>query len=136
MKITNLDKPTCREIREALQTALDGDDCDLEGVTINVGNATYQETTVTFKVEVAMNVGGRVMNKRTADYGRYAMRWGLPEDGLGKTILINREEYEIVGLKAKARKKPLIVKRAKDGKEFVCSANTARVGLGAKLGTR
>jgi len=133
MLIKKIDRKVCREIREALDATLQGDDCDLEGVKITVGNARFDANHVTFKVEVALNKNGNVLTKDASAYQQLAESFGLPVLALFKTFERLGEEYEIVGLRPRSAN-PVLVKKLSNGKTYKMNSHTvADVLLGDSI---
>ena len=89
-----------------------------------VGNASFSNSNVTFKVEVAeVNEDGEAQTRAVEEFKAYAVLYGLQEDMFGKTFTIGSNIYKICGLKAKAHKYPVLAKRS-DGKVFKFSVSS------------
>jgi hypothetical protein len=48
---------------------------------------------------------------------------GLKPEHLDRTFVMQGTEYKVAGLRPKASKNAVLIKRTKDGKQFVCSAH-------------
>jgi hypothetical protein len=118
MKITEMNNDSLRLIRTAMQSALDKAAKEY-GISIRVGSCSYSDSSARFKVEVA-TVGSRgvVQSKTRSDFALYATRFGLKKSDLGRTITSRGERFEIVGLKVKSSRYPVLGKRLSDGKLF------------------
>lgn len=132
MKIDAIDKPSLKVLRPAIEKALN--DAGIEGVTFRLGSATYSPGShATFKLEVSqINQDGSVETKDAAEYHANAKWFGLPEDGLGKIIVLRGDRYEIVGLAPRSRKYPVLVRRCRDKKTYKYPLYDVQRALGLK----
>ena len=113
MKITEINRQTCKQLRDILQDALNK--ADVEGVDIQVGRATFNDSNVTFKIEVAVKeANGQIMNKDVTNWKRSAASFGLPVSALGKTVKVNGDLVEIIGLRPRSTKYPVLIRKADD----------------------
>lgn len=105
-----------KKMREELQAELEKFATE-HGVTIKVGNATYDETDIHFKLDVASAADDveRVRWEQNCGY------FGLVPEDYGKEITLNGQQFCAVGIKTGARKNCIIVRRVWDGKEYVTS---------------
>jgi len=90
-----LDKAQVRTLRNKLQDQLAdfGDDYQ-----VKVGNASFSDNNVTFKVTVSV-VGddGKVITQEAEDFQHYAAHWGLKAEDLGRKFKQwNGDVFEIV----------------------------------------
>ena len=121
-------------IRSRVEERLDGAFDDITGddygdIVVKTGSMHYTSKTpgqlfpVTIKVEMsATNSDGSVETKEARDFRRYAGRYGLDPDDLGKTFqTYNGTKYEIIGLNTRAKKYPICCLRA-DGKRYKLTA--------------
>lgn len=106
-------------MREELQKELDNFAKE-HGITIKVGNATYDETDIHFKVDIA-SASEDTERVRWEQNCRY---FGLVPEDYGKEITLQGQKFAVVGVKPKARKNCIIVRRISDGKEFLTSRET------------
>lgn len=117
--IKQLDGPTCRLMREKVQAALDTVGPTLN-LTLRIGSISYSATgeTASFKVSAGViGADGQGASKEGDDFKKYAGIYGLKPEQLGQKFTVAGNEYEVVGLKTRAQKLPLIAKRA-DGRRF------------------
>ena len=100
-------------IRKQMQNALNmfADKTDIQ---IEVGNCSYRGGEATFKVKVLME-GAKTREQEDLEY--YAELHNLD---LTKIAKLMGEDMSLVGYKARARKKPWVLQRLRDGAEFVC----------------
>jgi len=123
MTITNFDKPTLRKLRDDLQAAVAAV-ASQHGININVGNARFDSTTVTFKLNcVTLGSDGVAQTKESKDlatwYPQYVGK-SVTLRGRGKTLA-----GTVVGYKSRGRKYPFLVE-ASDGKTYKVDENCVR----------
>lgn len=105
-------------IRKQMQNSLSlfADKTDMQ---IEVGNCSYRGGEATFKVKVLME-GAKTREQEDLEY--YAE---LHKLDLTKIAKLQGEDMSLVGYKARARKKPWVLQRLRDGAEFVCEDRLA-----------
>ena len=103
-------------IRKQMQNSLSlfADKTDMQ---IEVGNCSYRGGEATFKVKVLME-GAKTREQEDLEY--YAELYKLD---LTKIAKLQGEDMSLVGYKARARKKPFVLQRLRDGAEFVADKN-------------
>ena len=106
-------------IRKQMQNALNmfADKTDIQ---IEVGNCSYRGGEATYKVKVLME-GAKTREQEDLEF--YAKLHGIDTTAIAK---LQGEDMSIIGYKSRARKKPWILQRLRDGAEFVCSDQTAK----------
>jgi len=111
-------------LRKQLQAALDAAkggntalSSDLSDIKIEVGNCSYRGGEATFKVKVLME-GAKTREQEDLEY--YAE---LHKLDLTKIAKLMGEDMSLVGYKSRARKKPWVLQRLRDGAEFVADTN-------------
>ena len=102
-------------LRKQLQAALDA--ANLSDIKIEVGNCSYRGGEATFKVKVLME-GAKTREQQDLEF--YAE---LHKLDLTKIAKLMGEDMSLVGYKARARKKPYVLQRLRDGAEFVADTN-------------
>ena len=105
-------------IRKQMQNALNMF-ADKTDITIEVGNCSYRGGEATYKVKVLME-GAKTREQEDLEY--YAE---LHKLDLTKIAKLQGEDMSLVGYKARARKKPWVLQRLRDGAEFVCEDRLA-----------
>ena len=88
-----------------------------DDLTIEVGNCSYNGGEATFKVKVLLK-GAKTREQIDLEY--YAE---LHKLDLTKTAKLMGEDMQLSGYKSRARKKPYVLKRLRDGAEFVADQN-------------
>ena len=105
-------------LRKQLQETIDN--ANLSDITIDVGNCSYTGGEATFKVKCILK-GAKTREQIDLEY--YAELQGIDTTAIAK---LQGEDMSIIGYKSRARKKPWILQRLRDGAEFVCSDHTAK----------
>jgi len=103
-------------LRKQMQNSLSlfADKTDMQ---IEVGNCSYRGGEATFKVKVLME-GAKTREQEDLEY--YAELHKLDTSLVRKLM---GEDMELIGYKARARKKPWVLLRQRDGAEFVADTN-------------
>ena len=102
-------------LRKQMQAALDA--ANLSDIKIEVGNCSYRGGEATFKVKCLVE-GAKTREQEDLEF--YAK---LHKLDLNKKAKLMGEDMQLSGYKARARKKPWILKRLRDGAEFVADTN-------------
>ena len=116
--MTTFTRSQLTELRKQIQAALDA--ANLPNLTIDVGNCSYTGGEATFKVKCILK-GAKTREQIDLEY--YADLHGIDTTAIAK---LQGEDMSIVGYKSRARKKPWILQRLRDGAEFVCDDNLAK----------
>ena len=128
----NLDRQTVKYIREQIQQTLDTYFPERKRFKIEVGNATFTDSEVTFKVNFAtIGKNGEVKDKSAEDFKRAAFAYGLKPEDLGKSFVTAGVQYTITGLKRSSRRYPILAKRS-DGKQYKFPADMVKLHLDSK----
>ena len=102
-------------LREQLQAAINA--ANLSDIKIEVGNCTYRGGEATFKVKCLVE-GAKTREQEDLEF--YAELHKLDLTAVEKLM---GEDMQLSGYKSRARKKPWILKRLRDGAEFVADTN-------------
>jgi len=116
--MTTFTRSQLTELRKQIQAALDA--ANLPNLTIDVGNCSYTGGEATFKVKCILK-GAKTREQIDLEY--YADLHGIDTTAIAK---LQGEDMSIIGYKSRARKKPWILQRLRDGAEFVCDDNLAK----------
>jgi hypothetical protein len=104
------------------------------GIQFMARNARYTDTNATFKLELnTVNDGGAVVTREQADLASLGELYGIPSEYHKDKFNIQGEFYRLYGLKTKARSKPWLIKRLRDGKVFVCATTLVKAALGLNI---
>ena len=102
-------------LRTQLQVALN--EANLPNITIDVGNCSYRGGEATFKVKCLVE-GAKTREQEDLEF--YAKLHKLDLTMIAKLM---GEDMSLVGYKSRARKKPWVLQRLRDGAEFVADTN-------------
>ena len=114
--MTQFTRQQLNTLRKQMQNALNMF-ADKTDMTIDVGNCSYRGGEATFKVKVLME-GAKTREQEDLEF--YAE---LHKLDLTKIAKLMGEDMSLVGYKARARKKPFVLQRLRDGAEFVADKN-------------
>ena len=114
--MTQFTRQQLNTLRKQMQNALNLF-ADRTDMTIDVGNCSYRGGEATFKVKVLME-GAKTREQEDLEY--YGKLYNLD---LTKICKLMGEDMSLVGYKARARKKPYVLQRLRDGAEFVADQN-------------
>ena len=113
--MTEFNRSQLNLLRKQLQETIDK--ANLSDITIDVGNCSYSGGEATFKVKCVLK-GAKTRQQQDLEY--YAELHKLDISLVRKLM---GEDMELVGYNSRARKKPWILKRLRDGAEFVADTN-------------
>jgi len=103
-----MNRDTARTIERRVLTLLAPLENDGQ-LKISPKGGTMGSTFVTLKIEVAeVAKDGTTASREAADFKAWAKFYGLHADDLGKEFVDRGERYEIVGLKPKSHKFPIL----------------------------
>ena len=113
-----MDRATAKMLRGKLNAIFE--EHGIDGFDLSVGNATFDDAQVTFKVEVREQGAG---SKEERDLETFAQI-----DGLDTTKIANQQgkAFALVGYKTRARKNPWIVQDMSSGTKYVINDMTAK----------
>ena len=114
--MTQFTRQQLNTLRKQMQNALNMF-ADKTDMTIDVGNCSYRGGEATFKVKVLME-GAKTREQQDLEF--YAELHNLDLTAVEK---LRGEDMQLSGYKSRARKKPWILKRLRDGAEFVADTN-------------
>jgi len=114
--MTQFTRQQLNTLRKQMQNSLSlfADKTDMQ---IEVGNCSYRGGEATFKVKVLME-GAKTREQEDLEF--YAELHKLDTSLVRKLM---GEDMELIGYKARARKKPWVLLRQRDGAEFVADTN-------------
>ena len=117
-----MDRSTAKALRMKLEKVFA--DADMDGMTVEIGNATFTSHEVTFKVQIR-DAGAASPTER--DLAMYAKHYELDTDRV-----YNRggKAFTLVGYKHRARKNPWIVRDLNTEGEYVIATDTPKRWFG------
>ena len=124
-----IDKTKMKQMRNDINTALT-EISKKHGVHMELKNGRYGNNTFSFKLEGGVtNSDGFTVTVESETFKLNANLYGLSPENLFSTTIINGEQYEIVGLKTKNHKYPIITRNIKTGKTYKMPATIVKNGL-------
>jgi len=116
--MTEFNRSQLNLLRKQLQETIDG--ANLSDIKIEVGNCSYAGGEATFKVKCILK-GAKTREQLDLEY--YAELHKIDTTAIAK---LQGEDMSIIGYKSRARKKPWILQRLRDGAEFVAGDNLVK----------
>ncbi len=114
-----LNRKMVKDLRAILDDALN-DNESLEQFIVEVGSANFNDTEVTFKVNLRMK-GAKSQSEK--DLEDFASMYKLD---LTKVARLDGKEFKLSGYRRKARKKPFLIMDVKGGGEYIIDDATAK----------
>ena len=106
------------EIDEALKVV-----AQKYGMTVHVGNIKFSSDNFVVKTDfkvIQKASDGSVIDPRKIEFEKNAILFGFKPSDFGKEVVIQGEKFQLTGLKLGASKRPCVITRVSDGKNFVC----------------
>ena len=100
-------------------------------VSIHAGNARFDETSVSFKLQVnQINENGKVESPERKAFIEFSHVYGVDKNIKidDKLRLWDGNVYQIVGLKTKSRKYPVLAKQLPNGKTYKFTPDAINAG--------
>lgn len=108
-----------KQIRQALQ-----DSIEVDGFDINVGNASFDSSEVTFKLNLRVK-GAETREQR--DLRTFAEMDKIDVSKIGE---MRGEKYSLIGYRVKAKTRPYIVQNLHNNKEYIFTTAQAQQYFG------
>ena len=108
-----------KQIRQALQ-----DSIEVDGFDINVGNASFDDSEVTFKLNLRVK-GAETREQR--DLKTYAEMDKIDTAKIGE---MRGEKYSLIGYRRTAKTRPYIVQNLHNNKEYIFTTAQAQQYFG------
>ena len=108
-----------KQIRQALQESI-----EVDGFDINVGNASFDDSEVTFKLNLRVK-GAETREQR--DLKTYAEMDKIDTAKIGE---MRGEKYSLIGYRVKAKTRPYIVQNLHNNKEYIFTTAQAQQYFG------
>ena len=118
-----LNRKIIKDLRDKLQSTLENfqDQSDFD---VSVGNANFNDTEVTFKVNLRLK-GAKTQSQK--DLEDYAEMYKLD---LTKIAKLDGKDFSLSGYRRKARTKPFLIQDLKNGGEYIITTATAKKYFG------
>ena len=108
-----------KQIRQALQ-----DSIEVDGFDITVGNASFDDSEVTFKLNL------RVKGAETREQRDLRTFAEMDNVDISKIAEVRGEKYSLIGYRTKARSRPYIVQNLINNKEYIFTTDMAQKYFG------
>ena len=118
-----LNRQIVKDFRAILDDILN-DNESLEQFIVKVGNASFDDTEVTFKVNLRLK-GAETREQK--DLRRYAE---MDKVDTSKIAEVRGEKYSLIGYRIKARSRPYIVQNLHNDKEYIFTTAQAQQYFG------
>ena len=124
-----LNRKIVKELRDTLQRHLDHTLSDTaswidDNYDLSIGNASFNDTEVTFKVNLRLK-GAKTQSQK--DLEDYAEMYKLD---LTKIAKLDGKDFSLSGYRRKARTKPFLIQDLKNGGEYIITTATAKKYFG------
>ena len=121
-----LNRRMVKDIRAILDDALN-DNESLEQFIVDIGSANFNDTEVTFKVNLRMKGAKSQSQKDLEDFAKI--------DGLDLTKIakLDGKDFSLSGFRRKARTKPYLIQDLKNGGEYIITTETAKRYFGKEV---
>jgi len=121
-----LNRQIVKDFRAILDDILN-DNESLEQFIVKVGNASFDDTEVTFKVNLRLK-GAETREQK--DLRRYAE---MDKVDTSKIAEVRGEKYSLIGYRVKARSRPYIVQNLHNDKEYIFTTDMAQKYFGVEV---
>jgi len=112
-----LNRKIVKDLRGTLQTHLLK---NMDGFEVEVGSANFNDTEVTFKVNLRLK-GAKTQSQK--DLEEYAEMYKLD---LSKIAKLDGKDFSLSGYRRKARTKPFLIQDLKNGGEYIITTEIAK----------
>ena len=111
-----LDRKTVKDLRDKLQSMV-----EMEGDEVTVGNASFNDDEVTFKLNIKVK-GAKSQAEKDLE------QWSTIHNlDLTKTARIDGKTFMLSGYRRKARTKPYLMKDMASGNEYIATSDTVKM---------
>jgi hypothetical protein len=109
IRLDCFNKASIRSLRAEIDAAL-ATVGEKHGIKITCGSARFTETTCLFKLEAGVIAAdGQVDTPAALAFKQFASLFGFKHDDLGRTVRIEGKNYQIIGCRPNAPKRPIIL---------------------------
>ncbi len=115
-----LDRNKVKQLRDKLQSILDVQPYFLVSYDLTVGNASFNDDEVTFKLSLRIKGASYTAEKALAQ------RAGIHNLDLSKTARMDGKTFILSGYRRKARTKPYLMKDIASGVEYITTQDIAK----------
>lgn len=116
-----LDRDKVKQIRDKLQSILGVQPYFIDSYEITVGNASFNDDEVTFKLNIKVK-GAKSQAEKDLE------QWSTIHNlDLTKTARIDGKTFMLSGYRRKARTKPYLMKDMASGNEYIATSDTVKM---------
>ena len=115
-----LNRKMVKDLRAILDDALN-DNESLEQFIVDIGSANFNDTEVTFKVNLRMKGAKSQSQKDLEFYGN------MHNLDLTKIAKLDGKDFSLSGFRRKARTKPYLMKDIASGNEYIATPDTVKM---------
>ena len=115
-----------KDLRGVLDNVLK-DNQRLEQFDVEVGSANFNDTEVTFKINLRMKGAKSQSEKDLEFYGN------MDNLDLSKIAKLDGKDFSLSGFRRKARTKPYLIQDLKTGGEYIITTDTAKRYFGKEV---
>ncbi len=119
-----LNRTHVKNLRKVLENKLRG---SMDNFIVEVGSANFNDTEVTFKVNLRMKGAKSQSEKDLEDFA------SIDELDLTKVATLDGKEFKLSGFRRKARTKPYLIQDQKGGGEYIITTDTAKRYFGKEV---
>jgi len=119
-----LNRTHVKNLRKVLENKLNG---SMDNFIVEVGSANFNDTEVTFKVNLRMKGAKSQSEKDLEDFA------SIDELDLTKVATLDGKEFKLSGFRRKARTKPYLIQDQKGGGEYIITTDTAKRYFGKEV---
>ena len=127
-KIAQFDKQSLSLLRREIDEALAAIGKKYE-ISLKAGNARYQDTNATFKLELAIMDGDRVVSKEMGSLLMFLSVLGMDEGHLTKQFKLSNKTFVLAGYQSRKRK-PMMIREVATGRLYNASEESVKFALG------
>ena len=119
-----LNRTHVKNLRKVLENKLNG---SMDNFIVEVGSANFNDTEVTFKVNLRMKGAKSQSQKDLEDFA------SIDRLDLTKVATLDGKQFKLSGFRRKARTKPYLIQDQKGGGEYIITTDTAKRYFGKEV---
>ena len=123
--VDKLDRQVLKRVRETLDNILK-DNERLEQFDVTVGNASFSDDEVTFKLNLKIKGAKPQSQKDLETFGE------MDNLDLTKIAKLDGKDFSLSGFRRKARTKPYLIQDLKNGGEYIITTEVAKKYFGKR----
>jgi hypothetical protein len=129
MKIDSISsKAQAKHIQDVIKRHLQAAAQEM-GMTLLPTKGKYDISKFEIKAEFQAQ-GSKALEKISGELGFQAAMLGLPADVIGKVVSLSGRQMKIIGIRARATKRPIEIEEISTGKKFVTTEDDIKRALG------